>query len=118
MFSVTLFNLQGTRRFAAVIALAERLDYLTTSRFACQELFSSFFKVFSTQVFFATLIRFVFRLTVERLLILSEPFLFVNTFFRFFQSFFDLPDLPLFSGVPTTKYRTAPHLLSKQAAQI
>ena len=90
MFSVTLFNLQGTRRFAAVFALAERLDYLTTSRFACQELFSSFFKLFSTQVF---PVRVSLSCLAERLLILAKQQLFVNTFFDFFQSFFEPPDI-------------------------
>ena len=91
MFSVTLFNLQGTRRFAAVIALAERLDYLTTSRFACQELFqvfSNFFrapsKLYSLEVFRGSHSVSVLCRSVERLLILSEPFPFVNTFFRLF----------------------------------
>ncbi|WP_206407014.1 hypothetical protein, partial [Flavonifractor sp. An100] len=47
---VTLFNLQGTHRSLHIFCAAADFNFITSSSL-CQELFSSFFKLFSALSF-------------------------------------------------------------------
>ena len=66
---VTLFNLQGTRRFRRNVAI------ITNHSPLCQELFSSFFSAGHR------------RLPFSNFFILSRPHWFVKNFFHLFQTY-------------------------------
>ena len=84
---ITLFNLQGARRSAQLIDI-------TTSFFPCQELFSSFFKLFKALSFagitFSCINQAVElgRRSRSDLISLPLAFRFVKNFFQVFQTFF------------------------------
>ena len=75
MLRCSIYKVQSRRRSS------RRLVYLTTTVFVCQDLFSNFFK------FFSSLIRFSSGRSLERLIIISAPSPFVNTFFLFSRLF-------------------------------
>ena len=83
-----VFNLSSTffksfLSFSMFAVLSNKLAYLITTRFVCQYLFSSFFKLFELFELFE------FFLPFKRFVILSQAFLFVNYFFKiFFKSFY------------------------------
>ena len=86
----TLFHLSRTffkffqifsSRFDSVVRVtSRRLEHLITSRFICQELFSSFFKFLFASVFFAAL--------ADSLHILPHPSPFVKYIFTFIAIFY------------------------------
>ena len=87
---VLLFSYQG-------FAFMRKLLHFITSTFVCQELFSSFFKVFRTLSDFRTVLKISdCRLCSSDLITLTYPFQVVKHFFKFLFYFRNLFKLSLF----------------------